>query len=443
MAFHPGQLLQTISDLPSCRRLLVAYSGGMDSHVLLHGLIAIRDELSAEIHAVHVNHGLQSLAQQWAEQCSKFCRENSIPINVLEIDASSEKGESPEAAARTMRYQAISELMQDGDILLTAHHSDDQAETVLLQLLRGSGPSGLAAMPMINGFGPGFHARPLIAYSRADLTEYAHQYQLKWVEDFSNSDISFDRNFLRQKIIPLLKERWPSLDKTISRSASHCAEAQQLINNAARVDLEKADIDTDYSISIDALSVLPPPRARAVIRTWVKDAGLQLPDTTRLDRVLLEMLTAREDRNPVVEWPGVEMRRYRDRLFVMSALEPMHSNIELEWDGISELTLPSGLGTLSIEKSEHGIPIDSWKRGGITVTFRSGGERCKPIGRDGSKSLKNLFQEHGIPPWERDRIPLVNIDGKLAAVGDIWICTGLATSSVSNDALTVRWDRNI
>lgn len=440
MAFLPGQLLQTISDLPTCNRLLVAYSGGMDSHVLLHGLIGIRNQLSAEIHAVHVNHGLQSHAQQWTEQCSKFCKQNAIPITVLEIDASSEKGESPEAVARARRYQAISELMQEGDILLTAHHSDDQAETVLLQLLRGSGPSGLAAMPMINGFGPGFHARPLIAYSRADLTEYANQHQLKWVEDFSNSDISFDRNFLRQNIIPLLKERWPSLDRTISRSASHCAEAQQLINDAARIDLENVDIDADNSISIDALSALPPPRARAVIRTWVKDAGLQLPDTTRLDRVLLEMLTAREDRNPVVEWPGVELRRYRDRLFVMSALKPLDRDVELEWDGVSELTLPSGLGTISVEKSEHGIPADRWERGEITVSFRTGGERCKPIGREGSKSLKNLFQEQGIPPWQRDRIPLINIDGRLAAVGDIWVCNE-SSSNHSKDAVRVRWNK--
>lgn len=440
MAYLPGQLLQTISDLPICNRLLVAYSGGMDSHVLLHGLIAIRDELSAEIHALHVNHGLQSHAQQWAEQCIEFCGENDISVTVLKIDASSEKGESPEAAARLSRYQAISELMQEGDILLTAHHSDDQAETVLLQLLRGSGPSGLSAMPMINGFGPGFHARPLIAYSRTDLAEYANQNQLKWVEDFSNSDISFDRNFLRHEVIPLLKQRWPSMDKTLSRSASHCAEAQQLINDAARIDLENTEIDANNSISINALSALPPPRARAVIRTWVKDAGLQLPDTTRLDRVLLEMLTAREDRNPVVEWPGVELRRYRDRLFVMSTLEPLERSVEIEWDGKSELNLPSGLGTISVKKSEHGIPVDRWERGEITVTFRTGGERCKPIGRDGSKSLKNLFQEQGIPPWERERIPLINIDGKLAAVGDIWVCNE-SNSNDEEEAIRVCWKR--
>ena len=440
MAFQPSHLLQTISALPSCKRLLVAYSGGMDSHVLLYGLLAIRDELTAEIHAVHVNHGLQSNAQQWADGCSDFCNSNSIPITILEVNANSSKGESPEAVARAKRYQAISDLMQEGDILFTAHHSDDQAETVLLQLLRGSGPSGLAAMPMLNGLSAGFHARPLLQYSRADLNEYAQQNQLQWVEDFSNKDISFDRNFLRQEVIPLLKQRWPSLDRTISRSASHCAEAQQLIDEAARIDLQSMDIDANNSMSIDALALLPPPRARAVIRTWIRDAELQLPDTARLDRVLLEIFTAREDRNPMVEWPGVELRRYRNRLFLIPELQALDSGINLEWDGGSSLVLPAGLGSISVESADLGISKEIWEKGEITVCFRAGGERCRPIGRDGSKNLKNLFQEKGIPPWERERTPLVKIDGKLAAVGDIWICDGFSSCD-SERAIRLLWDK--
>lgn len=440
MAFQPGHLLQTISDLPSCKRLLVAYSGGMDSHVLLHSLLAIRDELTAEIHAVHVNHGLQTNALEWAESCSEFCRSNAILITILEIDARCKKGESQEAVARTKRYQAISDLMQDGDILLTAHHSDDQAETVLLQLLRGSGPSGLSAMPVINGFSLGFHARPLLNYSRSELAEYAKQNRLQWVEDFSNKDISFDRNFLRQELIPLLKQRWPSLDRTLSRSASHCAEAQLLIDEAARVDLQSMDIDSNNSMSIEALALLPPPRARAVLRTWIKDTGLKLPDTARLDRVLHEMLTAREDRNPIVEWPGVELRRYRDRLFLMSELQALDCSIEIEWDGRSELELPSGLGTMSVENGDRGISKEIWEQGEITISFRSGGERCRPMGRDGSKSLKNLFQENGTPPWERERTPLVKIDGVLAAIGDVWICHGFSSGD-ADSSIRLRWDR--
>ncbi len=440
MAFRPCQLLKTISELPSCKRLLVAYSGGMDSHVLLHSLLIIRDQLSADIHVIHVNHGLQSSAERWAESCSDFCKSNEIQITILEVDAKSKKGESQEAVARVSRYQAIRELMRDGDVLLTAHHSDDQAETVLLQLLRGSGPSGLSAMPLINGFGLGFHVRPLLHYSRADLAEYARQNQLQWVEDFSNRDISFDRNFLRHEIIPLLKQRWPSLDRTISRSASHCAEAQQLIEDAARLDLQKMDIDASNSMSVDALAGLPHPRARAVIRTWIRDSGLQLPDTTRMDRVLREMLTAREDRNPIVDWPGVELRRYRNRLFLMPALMPLNGDIEMAWDGRSELVLPSMLGTISVEDSNAGIALDVWTKGDIAVCFRGGGERFRPVGRDVSKSLKSLFQEKGIPPWERERIPLVKINGELAAVGDFWVCDRFSTDS-SERAIKIRWNR--
>lgn len=440
MPFSRKLLLETISALPTCKRLLVAYSGGMDSHVMLHAVWSLRSELTSEIQAIHVNHGLQSEAAEWAERCSGFCRSNQIPITVINIDATPVKGESPEAAAREGRYRAVLGYMCEGDILLTAHHSDDQAETVLLQLLRGSGPSGLSAMPVICGFGPGFHARPLLEFSRADLAEYARQNGLQWLDDLSNSDTSFDRNFLRHRVVPLLKQRWPAMEKTLSRSASHCAEAQQLIEDAARVDLLGMQLGQDNSMSVAALAALPPPRARAVIRTWINDAGLRLPDTARLDRVLREMLTAREDRNPVVDWADVELRRYRDRLYLMSALQVLDPATELEWDGRSPLELPSGLGTLFVEEAEAGISRSAWEEGPVSICFRVGGERCRPLGRNSSKSLKNLFQEQAIPPWERGRTPLVKINGRLAAVGDIWLCDGFKAEG-SDNALKICWKR--
>ncbi len=443
MAFNQSLLLQTLSALPSCKRLLVAYSGGMDSHVLLHSILQIREQLAAQVTALHVNHGLQKQASIWAERCSAFCKQYEIPIAILEVDATHGRGESPEAVARDSRYSAIAGIMQEGDILLTAHHSDDQAETVLLQLLRGSGPSGLSGMPMINGFGPGFHARPLLGHSRVDLAEYATNNNLEWLEDFSNRDISFDRNYLRHEVIPLLRQRWPALERTLSRSASHCAEAQLLIEQAARIDLQEMQPDHNDSISITALAALPLPRARAVIRTWISDAGLNLPDTVRLDRVLREMLTAREDRNPMVDWQGVELRRYRERIYLMPTLQNLDHTLELEWDGCAPLILPSGLGVLyaeSAKSSEQGISASAWEDGNITIGFRGGGERCRPLGRSNSKSLKNLFQEQAIPPWQRGRIPLIKIDGELAAVGDIWLCDTFKADS-SEMAVQLRWER--
>ncbi len=419
--------------------MLVAYSGGMDSQVLLHAILQIREQLMAQVEALHVNHGLQEQAQIWAEKCSAFCKRHKIPIAIMEVDATHGKGESPEAVARDSRYSAIVKIMREGDILLTAHHSDDQAETVLLQLLRGSGPSGLSGMPMINGFGPGFHARPLLEHSRADLEQYANSNHLEWLEDFSNRDISFDRNYLRHEVIPRLRQRWPALDRTLSRSASHCAEAQSLIEQAARIDLQSMHLDHDDSMSISALAALPPPRARAVIRAWISDAGLNLPDTVRLDRVLREMLTAREDRNPMVDWQGVELRRYRERIYLMPTLQNLDQTLELDWDGCSPLILPSGLGVLHAEAAEQGISASAWESGNITIGFRAGGERCRPLGRSNSKSLKNLFQEHAVPPWQRGRIPLVKIDGELAAVGDIWICD-LFKAAGPEMAVRLRWE---
>jgi tRNA(Ile)-lysidine synthase len=438
MPFNQGLLSAIIAALPDCDRLLVAYSGGMDSHVLLHALSDLRHELKAGIHAVHVNHGLQAEAAAWAEKCSQYCNSHQIPMTVIEVDASTVKGESPEAAARNSRYQALGELMQQGDMLLTAHHSQDQAETVLLQLLRGSGPSGLAAMPMVSGFGPGLHARPLLGFSRDELAEYAWHNRLQWLEDFSNRDTSFDRNFLRHEVIPLLKRRWPSMERTISRSASHCAEAQQLIEEAARSDMQAMQPGQGPGMSVTALSQLPPPRARAVIRTWIDDSGFQLPDTARLDRILLEMLTAREDRNPLVHWADVELRRYRDRLYLMPALQRLHPETELMWEGVDELKLPAGLGSLAVEPAAAGISRKAWERGPVTVRFRAGGERCRPLGRDSSKSLKKLFQEHGVPPWVRSRTPLVMIAAELAAVGDLWVCDRFQAED-ADDAIRLVW----
>ena len=191
-------------------------------------------------------------------------------------------------------------------------------------------------------------------------------------------------------------------------------------------------------MSVTALSQLPPPRARAVLRTWIDDSGFQLPDTARLDRILQEMLTAREDRNPMVHWADVELRRYRDRLYLMPALQLLNPATELEWDGEGVLELPSGLGTLALEPAATGISRKAWELGPVTVRFRAGGERCRPLGRDSSKGLKKLFQELGVPPWIRSRTPLVMIAAELAAVGDLWVCDRFQAED-ADDALRVVW----
>ncbi len=440
MTLSQGRLLEILSALPAAPRYWVAFSGGLDSQALLHLFSQLQTEYSAELHAVHVDHGLQADSGRWAALCEERCRKLQIPITSLAVTVAPEPGESLEAVARRERYGAMARLMGAGDILFTAHHQDDQAETLLLQLLRGSGPSGLAAMPAVTPFGPGFHARPLLGFSRQELHDYALAYGLAWVEDQSNRDISFDRNYLRQRVIPLLRERWPALGRTLSRSASHCAEAQGLIDTLAQEDLARISEADGEGVPISELKALPAPRVRALLRAWMKERGFPLPDTVRLDRILSELIPAAADRNPEVHWPGAMVRRFQDRLYLLAPQPPLDADMVLEWDGESVLELPAGLGTLSVEKGNRGIALSAWRSAPIQVHFRGGGERCCPAGQSGTRSLKKLFQEKGIPPWQRERIPLVSVGGELAAVGDICICEPFAART-GEPAVRLRWER--
>ncbi len=418
--FVLSRLLGALAGLPKTSRYWVAYSGGLDSHVLLHGLFALRGKLSAEVHAVYVDHGLQAESGDWAVHCAAICQSLDISLQVIELHLKPEKGESLEAQARRARYQAIESLMAEDDILLTAHHQDDQAETLLLQLLRGAGPAGLAAMPAEAGFGKGFHARPLLGLSRKALSLYGAEHQLTWIEDKSNNDLSYDRNYLRHQIIPLIEERWPSMGRTLSRSAQHLGESQSLIDELAREELKGLlGVEPD-TLSILGLRELTPARARAVLRFWIREVGFPLPDTVRLNRIFDEVVTARADRNPVVSWLGTEVRRYRDCLYLMSPLPELDSAVVLAWDLNAPLTLPSGLGQLKFERDTVGIASDLIEGKSVEVRFQHSGERLR-IGHLHSITFKNFYQQNAIPPWRRSRLPLLFINGELAAVADICV----------------------
>lgn len=440
MGFSRQRLLEILSTYPRAPRWWVAYSGGLDSQVLLHALACLRSHTCVPpFQALHINHGLQPEAADWAEQCRRYCEQHAILLRVLPVTVAPVRGESLEAVAREQRYGAFVEQMGEGDLLLTAHHQDDQAETVLLQLLRGSGLAGLAAMPPCTPFGPGHHARPLLGFSRAQLADYARAEGLSWVEDPSNRNRSFDRNYLRQEVIPLLTHRWPALGRTVSRTARHCAEAQRLIDGLAAADLAQLQRE-GKCLEVAGLAQLPPSRARAVLRSWIRDCGLPLPDAAHLDRVLGEMVAARPDRNPVVHWPGAELRRFRGWLWLSSPLPPFDPETVLAWDGKAPLELPAGLGRLYAEPGSCGISFAAWKTGKILVHFRAGGERCRPAGKAMTRSLKKLFQERGIPPWLRERVPLISLDGQLAAVGDLWCC-GPFQAMEGEASLVLRWER--
>lgn len=404
-------------------RCWVAYSGGLDSHVLLHAMTRLREQQPGRVvEAIHVNHALQPSAQQWAEHCSRTCAALQMSCHVLQVDAAPASGESPEAAARHARYQALAGMLQPGDVLLTAHHRDDQAETLLLQLLRGAGPHGLAAMPVAATFGRGVHLRPLLEFTHAELQNYASEQQLRWIEDPSNAETGFDRNYVRHEIMPRLAARWPAASSLLARSAGHAADAASLLDAMAHSDLAQITGDAG-TLSVMQLKTLDPPRQRNVLRAWFRLLRLPLPSAIHIDHILHDVVAVAGDREPCVRWPGAEVRRYRDRLYALPLLQVHDVSLVLPWDMQRPLPLPAGLGTLRATPAQgRGLKASLCGAAEVTVRFRHGGERCRPAGRGHSHELRKLYQEAGIPPWQRDRIPLIYVGSDLAAVGALWCC---------------------
>lgn len=431
-------MLRALSNLPAAARYWIAYSGGLDSHVLLHALAALRRNAMA-LHAVHVDHGLQAQSKQWSQRCVETCAALHVPCTVLAVHAAPRPGESPEDAARRARYAALAELIQEGDCLLTAHHQDDQAETLLLQLLRGAGPRGLAAMPQRAPFARGWHARPLLEFTRADLHAYATQQGLTWIDDQSNFDTGFDRNYLRHEIMPRLRARWPAAARTLARSASHAAQAARLLDALADIDFHTvAHTAACDALSVTALRALDETRQRNVLRYWLHRLSLPLPNAAHIEHILHDVIDAARDKTPRVHWPGAEVRRYRDALYAMPELAPHDARRIIPWDMRAPLELP-GVGRLEALRT-HGAGIkESLLNGAITVRFRHGGERCQPAGRAHTHELKKLFQERGIPPWRRARVPLIYINDQLAMVGDLWVCAPYQASD-GEAGRVVRWE---
>lgn len=400
-------ILRAVRHLPDAPRYLVAYSGGIDSHVLLHALTICRIPVSV----FHVHHGLSPNAEAWTRHCAEVCAALGVPLEILRVDAGPLRGESPEAAARRARYEVFAERLGEGEMLLVAHNRDDQAETLLLQLLRGAGPAGLAAMPRTMPFGRGVLARPLLGVSRSAIRAHAEAHGLAWIEDESNADLRYDRNYLRAEVLPRLKVRWPALGRTLARSAGLQAETLDLLADLAALDLERMRGTRSGTLAVSALAASTDVRRRNALRHWIASKGLPMPDSGRLARIEHEVIAARPEAAPRVAWPGAEVRRYRDDLYAMPPLAAHDRESVIEWrvDGPLETPLgpitPDDLRACGVE----------WVPGEVlTVRYRRGGETLQARGR--THSLKKLFQEWGIPPWGRDRLPFVYRGDRLLAV---------------------------
>ena len=439
MAFSPSAILDFLLRFPPARRYRVALSGGLDSSVLLQALAAERSALPGELTAVHVHHGLHPDAGAWQAACERTCRTLSIPLESRRVAVSPGKGESLEAKAREQRYSVFCELMQPGDALLLAHHADDQAETFLLQALRGAGVRGLAAMPESAEFGSGLLLRPLLPFTRADLEAWAYAQGLEWNEDPSNAGREFDRNYLRHEVMPALKRRWPAAAHTLSRAARHSAEAEAVVQALAAEDWQR--YGAGETLPLRALVELPEPRARQLLRHWIHLRGLPLPPSIKLSEILLQAQAA-EDRNPCVDWVGAEVRRYADQLFALTPLPAPPAEFQLRPGSFEDLGL--GLGALGlVPAAGEGIRAALCGPAGLRVAFRSGGESCRPAGRVHGRPLKKWLQEMHVFPWLRDRLPLVySIDegggSDLLAVAGLFACEPYAARP-GEAGLRIEW----
>jgi len=421
------QLHQYLSSLTSSKSFLIAYSGGLDSHVLLHLMKTISQTSDINIRALYVNHGLQKEADSWAKHCQKICQNMQIPFDIVKLTLDLTTGESIEAVARNGRYQVLKKSLQKDEVLLTAHHQNDQAETLLLQLFRGAGVDGLAAMPKIAAFGLGQQLRPLLSFNRNELADYAQHHHLTYIEDPSNQDQRFDRNYLRHHIYPLLQQRWQGITKVLARTTEIQAETAHLLDELAAEDFDKIVRTSGYKnnnkdcvISITALMTLSAPRQKLVLRYWIKQHGFLMPSAKKLQHLFKDVIHSKQDASPLLTWQGVEVRRFQNRLYIMSPLNKFDSTQVIRWNIKTNIVIPE----LDLELQADALKVllknqkKPDKNTAITVRFRNGGEKLFDVEKRINVSLKNYFQDGAIPPWQRSRIPLIYLGETLIHV---WI----------------------
>jgi tRNA(Ile)-lysidine synthase len=444
--FDPvAKLLELAGPAP---RVAVAFSGGVDSTVLAHALAQQRRKF-ASLRLLHVDHGLQAASHEWSRHCAQVARRLRLPFVALEATIRRIKGTSPEAAAREARYALLAMVMEPGEVLVTAQHRDDQVETLLLQLFRGAGVAGLAAMPPIARFGPGRICRPLLGDSRLEIERYAREHRLRWVEDPSNMELHFARNFLRAKVLPIIRQQWQGADAAIARSAVHMAEATKLLTALGHGDYARlADGD---GVNVAALRALPTARRRNALRAFIARFPVETPSTAKLSEIAGSLLTARPDAQPVVQWPGAVVRRRGGRLTVeVKSQQQAESRADLiakswDWNSDRVCLLNRAGDTLEIVDDDSGaLDLDRLPNL-LAIRAREGGETLRPGVRARTQSLKKLIQAAKIPVEDRGHLPLLFTGegprGRLLAAGDRWIDASVMANDKSRRRARLRWTR--
>lgn len=417
--------------LLSGERVVLGLSGGLDSVVLLSIFRKIAPILGVRLSCLHVNHGISPNAEKWAGFCSDLCSTWGLPLRIGRVDISPHLDQGIEAAARIARHAEFER--QDAQWVLLAQHQDDQAETLLLQLFRGSGIKGLAAMGEVGRLRDKKLLRPLLAAQRRELEAYAKSNGLEWVDDESNLDQRYDRNFIRHGLFPLIEERYPAFKKALSRSSRLFAESSGLLSDLAQID-GKGALE-GKALNASRLGELSGPRAKNLLRYFLETCGLAMPSERRLLEMLKQLLNARRDASVSIRHDGFEIRLYRG---IIHVVEPNPSGqFSRPWSGESSLVLHELSGTLFFEEAEGGIDPGRLSFP-LTVRARGGGEKFRPGKNRPEKTLKQLFQESGIPPWQRSRIPLLYCGDRIIWVPGI----GIDPDFLGKNGFMPRWEPN-
>ena len=406
-------------------RLVVGFSGGIDSHVLLH--VLARCELPGQLHALHVNHGLSPFAGQWQSHCEQVCKDLGVAFTAVMIEVS--PGSGVEERARDARYQAFAGFLGKGDMLVLAHHGDDQVETALLTLFRGGNRPGLSGMPQERPMGAARLLRPLLDVDRARIEAYAVEHDLRWIVDQSNADTGMNRNYIRHRVLPVIRARWPDVSKTLRREIERDTALSQLIDNIGKNDIETI-LSEVGGVSVAQLKVLDPARRKNAVRFWISTFDLPVPGDALLSVELDAFLDAAQDAAPLLSWQGVCMRRAGDEVFITAVLPAFDNSMRLAFSRGN--SVDTGIGMLVADRVK-GRGLLARTLDEIEIRFRQGGEKIR-LGRN--RTLKNVFQEAGVPAWLRDCLPLIYIDEELVAVAGLpaWkVPTRIAAGHVAGE----------
>ena len=402
------------SPLDDAKDIVVAFSGGVDSHVLLHALNELKQcqEYAFQLHAIHIHHGLSPYADLWQNHCQQVCADLGVPFQTASVAVKAQPRQSLEALARDARYQKLIELAPANSQIVLAQHQDDQLETFLLQLKRGAGPKGLSAMnrqwlqkSTVSPDKEAYFYRPLLDIAQQEVIDYAEQHQLTWVEDESNKNTKFDRNFLRHDVLPILQKRWPGLSSSVSRSATLCAQQQSMIDEVCAEKLTVAAASVN-SLWLAELTTLSDEWLKQLVRFWLSEQGILSPSFAILNQLKADVIETVEDATPILQWQGWQFRRFDQKLFVIPTPSVL-PEFEVSWQGEASLYLPADLGHLvftqeiSNETEPSSFLAFNPDLGPLTIRLGGYSAKLKPKGSPHSKPIKQWFKLWKIPPWER------------------------------------------